>query len=69
MIYGEEEQRRKYALPEVVATLTLNWKQSKEGSTEPKKRNFIHWDHGRACQCIKEDCWRPLPHFNDRMFE
>jgi hypothetical protein len=69
MIHEEEQQRRRDALPEVVATLTLDWKQSKEGPTEPKKQSFIPWDHERARQCIEEDYCGPLPHFNDRMFE
>jgi hypothetical protein len=37
----EEEQKRRDALPEVAATLTLNWKQSKEGPTKPKKSGLI----------------------------
>ncbi len=45
MIQEEEEQKRRDALPEVVVTFTLDWKRSKEGPTEPKKRSFICWDH------------------------
>jgi hypothetical protein len=37
MIQEEEEQKRRDALPEVVATFTLGQKRSKEGPTEPKK--------------------------------
>ena len=69
MIQEEEEQKRRDALPEEVATFTLGQKRSKEGPTEPKKRSFIRWDHDRARRCIEEDYWGPLPRFNDRMFE
>jgi hypothetical protein len=69
MIQEEEEQKRRDALPEVVATFTLGQKRSKEGPTEPKKRSFIRWDHDRARRCIEEDYWGPLPRFNDPMFE
>ncbi len=68
MIHEEYEQKRRDALPEVVATLTLSWKRVKEGPSEPKKCSFIYWDHDRAHQCMEEDYWGALPHFNDRMF-